>query len=127
MNDHRHPSLIGTSVLRVEDARLLRGAGRFLHDIDLIGALHAAFVRSPLAHALIKTLDLDKARALPGVRAVLSYDDLRPLLANARIPLAIRTTAIRFDVDPPVLAQHEVCYVGEPIALVLAQTRQIAE
>ena len=127
MSDDWRQSLIGTSVLRVEDARLLRGAGRFLDDIDLPGTLHAAFVRSPEAHALIKTLDLDKARALPGVRAVLAYDDLRPLLASARIPLATRTAAIRFDVDPPVLAQHEVCYVGEPIALVLAQTRHIAE
>jgi carbon-monoxide dehydrogenase large subunit len=123
--DALHP-WIGTSVPRVEDSVLLRGAGRFLDDIR-VDALAAVFVRSSLAHALIKTINLDAARALPGVHAVFSYDDLRPLLMHDRMPLALPAGAIRFDVDPPVLASKEVCYVGEPVALVIADTRAIAE
>jgi carbon-monoxide dehydrogenase large subunit len=121
-----HPWM-GVSVPRVEDFKLLRGAGKFLDDIKLDRLLFASFVRSPIAHAKIKNIDLSAARALLGVRAVFGYDDLRPLLAHDRIPLALPSGAIRFDVDPPVLAYDEVCYVGEPIAIVIADTRAIAE
>ena len=71
-------ALMGRSVPRLEDAKLLRGAGRFVDDIDLPHLLHAAFVRSPVAHGLLQRVDADRARALPGVRAVLTYADLRP-------------------------------------------------
>jgi aerobic carbon-monoxide dehydrogenase large subunit len=84
-------AFLGRSVPRLEDARLLRGAGRFVDDIALPGLLHATFVRSPLAHALIRGVDAAKARALPGVRAVLTYADLRPVLSTDRIPLACRS------------------------------------
>ncbi len=120
-------ALMGRSVPRLEDARLLRGAGRFVDDIDLPGLLHATFVRSPIAHGLVQRVDAAKARALPGVRAVLTYADLRPVLACDRIPLALPLPAIRFHVDPCVLALHEVCYVGEPVALVVAESRRLAE
>src|SRR6202035_4531874 len=92
----------GRPVLRLEDRDLLRGAGRFVDDLELPWLLHATFVRSPVAHALLRGLDAAKARALPGVRAVLSYADLRPLLACDRIPLALPLAAIRFHVDPSV-------------------------
>jgi aerobic carbon-monoxide dehydrogenase large subunit len=127
MADNRFPSWLGASAARVEDDRLLRGGGKFLDDIKLDRVLAAAFVRSPVAHAKIKKVDPEPARALPGVHAVFVYEDLRPLLAHDRIPLALPSAAIRFDVDPPLLAFEEVCYVGEPIAVVIADTRAIAE
>src|SRR6185437_4938086 len=120
-------SAIGQRVLRVEDAAFLRGRGRFVDDIQLHGLLHAAFFRSPLAHGRVTKLDITKARRLAGVRAVFTYDDLRPFLTRDRIPLALASGAIRFDVDPVVLAHDELCYAGEPIALVAAENRAIAE
>jgi aerobic carbon-monoxide dehydrogenase large subunit len=118
---------IGRSVARLEDASLLRGRGRFLDDIALPDLLHACFVRSPVAHARLIAIDAGKARALPGVRAVLTYRDLRPLLTCDRVPLALPVTAIRFHVDPCYLAENELCCVGEPVALVVAESRAIAE
>src|SRR5215813_12553625 len=113
-------ALLGRSVPRLEDAKLLRGAGRFVDDLDLPGLLHATFIRSPIAHGRIRRVDAAKARALPGVCAVLTHGELRPVLACDRIPLALPLLAIRFHVDPYALARDEVCYVDEPIALVVA-------
>jgi aerobic carbon-monoxide dehydrogenase large subunit len=117
----------GRAVTRLEDNTLLRGAGRFIDDIVLPGLLHACFVRSPVAHARLTGIDTDKARAAPGVRAVLTYRDLRPHLTCDRVPLALPVPAIRFHVDPRYLADDELCYVGEPVALVVAESRAIAE
>ena len=125
---HDHgKGLLGRRMLRVEDAPLLRGRGRFVDDIRLPGLLHAAFVRSPYAHARLTRVEVDGARRIPGVRAVFTYDSLRPYLACDRIPLALPSGAIRFDVDPYVLARDELTYVGEPVALVIAESRGIAE
>lgn len=120
-------SWIGQSVKRIEDARLLRGLGRFADDIDWPGLAHAAFLRSPIAHGLVTRLETTAARAVPGVYAVLTFADLRPHWTSDRIPLATSASAIRFDVDPFALAADEVCYVGEPIAMVVATTRAVAE
>ena len=120
-------AFMGRSVPRLEDAKLLRGAGRFVDDIDLPHLLHATFVRSPIAHGLLQRVDIDKARVMPGIRAVLTYADLRPVLTCDRIPLALPVPALRFHVDPCILARQEVCYVGEPVALVVAESRQQAE
>ena len=117
----------GRSVPRLEDAALLRGQGRFIDDIELPGLLHSAFLRSPMAHGRLGAIDVTAAEALPGVHRVLTYADLRPLLTCDRIPLAMPSGAIRFDVDPFVLARDEVCHVGDPIALVIADSRHIAE
>jgi len=122
-----HQGFLGRSVARLEDDGLLRGAGRFVDDIVLPATLSAAFVRSTMAHARLVRLDMAAARRLPGVRAVLGYADLRPLMTSARIPLALPAAAIRFDVDPAWLADREVCHVGEPIAMVVAENRRIAE
>src|SRR5262245_4757280 len=121
------PTWIGRAVPRLEDASLLRGAGRFIDDIALADLLHAYFVRSPVAHARLRNIDTDKARTLAGVRAVLTYKDLRPLLTRDRVPLALPVPAIRFHVDPCYLANSELCYVGEPVALVVAENRAVAE
>jgi aerobic carbon-monoxide dehydrogenase large subunit len=118
---------MGRRVLRLEDGPLLRGQGRFVDDIRLPGLLHTAFFRSPFAHARVMRLDLTKARGLSGVHAVFTYEDLRPYLTSDRIPLALPSGAIRFDVNPVVLAHDELTYVGEPIALVVAESRAIAE
>ena len=74
---------------RVEDDRLLRGAGRFVDDIEWPGLLHACMVRSPVAHGRLRALDLSAARAHPGVQAVLAYADLRHLFRYDRIPQSI--------------------------------------
>ena len=121
-------SLFGRRMTRVEDGPLLRGQGRFVDDIKLPGALHAAFLRSPMAHARLQERSTRAQReALPGVRAVFTYADLRPHLTCDRIPLALPSGAIRFPVDPYPLAHDELTYVGEPIALVVAESRAIAE
>ena len=119
--------LIGRSVPRVEDERLLRGEGRYVDDIVLSDMLHAFFLRSRMAHARITHIDVTAAKALPGVRAVLLYSDLRPLLTSDRIPLALPAAAVKFDVEPTCLASDEVTYVGEPIALIIADARRQAE
>ena len=93
-------SLFGRRMTRVEDAPLLRGQGRFVDDLDIPGALHVAFLRSPVAHGRLKGIDASAAKALPGVHAVLTFADLRPLLTSDRIPQALPSGAIRFHVDP---------------------------
>jgi carbon-monoxide dehydrogenase large subunit len=113
--------------LRVEDEVLLRGRGRFVDDIALPGLLHATFVRSPVAHARLDGIDATAARALSGVRAVLTYRDLRQIVGFDRTPLALPVAAIRHHVDPSWLAEKEVTYVGEPIAVVVADSRAAAE
>jgi aerobic carbon-monoxide dehydrogenase large subunit len=114
-------------MVRVEDEPLLRGLGRFVDDLEIPGALHVAFLRSPVAHGRLKGVDTSAAKALPGVHAVLTYADLRPLLASDRIPQSLPSGAIRFHVDPYVLVKDEVTYVGEPIAMVVADSRRVAE
>jgi CO/xanthine dehydrogenase Mo-binding subunit len=118
---------LGRSVQRIEDDALLRGRGRFVDDVALPGMLHAAFLRSPYAHGRLNRIDVTEAQVLPGVHRVFTYADLRAVLTSDRIPLAMPAGAIRFDVDPFVLARDEVCHVGEPVALVIADSRHIAE
>ncbi len=119
--------LIGRRMTRVEDVPLLRGQGRFVDDLPMPDALHVAFLRSPLAHGRLKSIDVSVARTEPGVHAVLTFADLRPLLTSDRIPQALPSGALRFDVDPQVLVKDEATYVGEPIAMVVAQSRRAAE
>jgi carbon-monoxide dehydrogenase large subunit len=121
------PAILGRRIKRLEDGPLLRGQGRFVDDIRLPGLLHAAFPRSPHAHARLKRVDFTAARAVFGVRAVFTYAELRPHLTRDRIPLGLPSAAIRFQVDPYPLARDELTYVGEPIALVVAESRAIAE
>ena len=120
-------SVIGHPVLRLEDGPLIRGQGRFVDDLKFAGMLEAAFVRSPHAHAGIRGIDMDAARRLPGVKAVFGSADIAPLLAEERLPLQFRTDQLPQDVAPFVLAKDEVAFVGEAVAVVIAQTRAIAE
>src|SRR5215469_1943350 len=91
----------------MEDPFPLRGQCSCMDNIELPGLLHAAFLRSPHAHARIRRIDAAAARAAPGVRAVITFGELRPLLTADRIPLALPSAAIRFNVDPPCLAAAE--------------------
>jgi len=118
---------VGHRVLRLEDGPLLRGGGRFIDDLKFAGMLEAAFVRSPHAHAAIRGVNAEAALRLPGVHAVLTYADLAPLLTAERLPLQFRTDQLPADVAPFVLAKDEVVFVGEAIAIVIAQSRAIAE
>ena len=125
----------GARTARVEDPALLTGNGRFIDDIALPGTLSAAFVRSPHAHAGIDRIDASAARALPGVHAVFTLDDLMPHLSSERTPLGqsvreivgLASRALRENITPFVLVRDEVCYVGDPIAVVVAESRQVAE
>ena len=119
--------VIGQAVRRIEDPALLKGKARFVDDLDFPGTLHAAFVRSPHGHALIRSVDAALARAMPGVEAIMTIDDLRKILASDRLPLQFRVAKLPPDVTPFVLAREEVAYVGEAVAVVLASTRYQAE
>jgi carbon-monoxide dehydrogenase large subunit len=119
--------VLGNRVLRIEDEPLLRGEGRFVDDIHLPGLLQAAFVRSPFGHAAIKSIDKAAALALPGVHAVLTRDDFKPYLANEYIVVGLPSPAYKQDINRPILAGDEVVHVGEPIAVVVADNRYIAE
>ena len=121
------PRVIGRRVRRIEDPALLKGDGRFVDDIKLPGTLHAAFVRSPHAHALIRSIDLDAARAMRGVVVAFKAEDLAKMLAQPRLPLAFPAGKLTSEAMPFVLASHEVCYVGEAVVMVIAASRYIAE
>jgi aerobic carbon-monoxide dehydrogenase large subunit len=118
---------IGHSIKRLEDRPLLTGAGRFVADLRVPEMLEAAFVRSPHAHAAIRGIDTSAARRCPGVEAVLTLVDLAPLLAQEHLPLQFRTQQLPRDITPLVLARDEVAFVGEAVAVVIAQTRYLAE
>ena len=118
---------IGQRVPRVEDRPLLRGTGRFIDDLRPHGLLEAAFLRSPTAHGLIRSVDTSAARALPGVHAVYTLADLRPGLTADRLPLQFPSTVLPPNISPFILAGKEVAYVGEAIAMVVADSRYIAE
>lgn len=121
------PRYIGTRTRRIEDPALLRGKGRFVDDIRLPGMLHAAFVRSPHAHARVRRIDTALAGAVPGVHAVLTAHELSAVLASPRMPLGFPTKSLPPDITPFVLAPTEVCFVGEAVAMVLAESRYAAE
>jgi CO/xanthine dehydrogenase Mo-binding subunit len=115
---------IGAPVVRLEDPPLLVGRGRFADDISFPRMLHMRVVRSPVAHGRIRGIDPAAARAAAGVVAVWTADDVANLP-----PIALRATSIK-GLEPyrqPVLAQGVVRYVGEPVAVVFAETAYLAE
>jgi carbon-monoxide dehydrogenase large subunit len=118
------PRNIGARVRRVEDPRLLTGAGQFTADRIVPGALHIAFRRSDQAHARIAAIDTTTAAAMPGVAAVFSAADLAGVVGPVR---AISRMADYHATDIYPLACGKVRYVGEPVAAVLADSRNLAE
>ncbi len=120
--------IIGNRVPRLEDPALLRGQGKFIDDIDLPGMLHAAFVRSPFPHAILRGIDKGAALAVEGVRAIYAFDDLRPHLTADKLPVEFPSGVPHAeDAGPAILVKDETLYAGECVAIVIAETRHIAE
>ncbi|HYA05919.1 MAG TPA: xanthine dehydrogenase family protein molybdopterin-binding subunit [Xanthobacteraceae bacterium] len=134
MNDIPTASFIGRSLPRREDRRLLTGRGQFIADLNLPRMLHAVFVRSPLAHARIKTIDCSRAAAAPGVVYALTGPELVQLLPpvpDTQLVLPSKWTTLvqhKF-INPqqPLLAHDKVRHVGEALAVIVAENRHAAE
>jgi aerobic carbon-monoxide dehydrogenase large subunit len=124
MSETRDATWVGRPLRRREDPELLSGKGVFIADVTRPGMLHAAFLRSPHAHARIRAIDAREARALPGVHAVLTGGDLPA-------DLGPQPVFIHFQDERPTptwaLARERVRYVGEPVAAVAAESRYVAE
>jgi carbon-monoxide dehydrogenase large subunit len=117
-------TFIGSPVERVEDLRFLRGRGQYVDDLDREGQWHAAIVRSPVAYGRIRAIDTTGAMAMPGVRAVLTAQDVGPSIPT--IPFRRRNPMVE-PYAQPVIARDLVRYVGEPVAIVLADNPELAE
>src|SRR5258708_40320790 len=112
-------SILGSSVRRVEDPDLLLGRAQFVDDLLIDGALHLHFVRSSYAHARLVAIDADEARGMPGVVAVFTAADLG--LAPYEGLMQLNAQCVR-----PPLAESKVRFVGDAVAVVVAETRAAA-
>ncbi|WP_300613185.1 xanthine dehydrogenase family protein molybdopterin-binding subunit, partial [Trebonia sp.] len=117
----------GASIKRSEDPRILTGAGRYVDDIKLPGMLHAAFVRSPLAHGQVLKVDVSAAQALPGVVAVFTGADLAAMTVPGQDPLFAMMGAGGPMPEYTLLATDKVRFMGDPVAVVVAVSRYLAE
>jgi carbon-monoxide dehydrogenase large subunit len=119
--------MVGAEVRRVEDPRILLGKSRYVDDVQLPGTVVMAFARSPYAHAKITQVDVSAAKAYPGVLAVVTGADI----ATDIPPLRVEYDAVRAprhkSCEWPVLAHGKVRFVGEPVAVVVAVSRYVAE
>ena len=115
---------IGSPVERVEDLRFLRGRGEFVGDLRREGMLHAAILRSPSAHGRLRRIDTTAAYAIPGVRAVITAAEIGtvPTIPLRLLPLPGTERFLQ-----PIIAVDRVRYVGEPVAVVLADSAALAE
>ncbi len=116
-------ALLGERIKRKEDPRLIQGRGHYVDDIVLPGLLHLAFARSPHAHARIKSVDVTAAQAAPGVVAVYTGADLQGKVGM--VPCAAGIEGLKVP-EHPCLAVDEVRYVGEPVAVVVANSAYTA-
>jgi carbon-monoxide dehydrogenase large subunit len=118
------PSAVGSPVARKEDLRLITGRGTYVSDLQLPRTRHVAFLRSPLAHARIRSVDATAARQWPGVRAVFTGGEpgfaAVSLRAQSALPSYVETAQ-------PVLAYDKARFAGEPVAAVVADSRYLAE
>ncbi len=120
---------IGRPVERIEDQRLLRGRGEYADDLHPEGLLYAAILRSSVAHGRIRAIDVRAARAMSGVRGVYTAEDVAQV-SNGKIPqIPLRLAAIPEleQFGQPVIAHGKVRYVGEPVAMVVADSPALAE
>ena len=119
---------VGQAIKRREDDRLLTGRGRFVDDIRVPGALHAAFVRSPHAHARVTAIDADAARDAVGVVAILTGADLKADGVGSYPPNPMLKSGGRTTVGAmSPLASEVVRFVGQPVAVVVAESREQAD
>ena len=128
------PPYVGRSLLRREDRRLLTGQGQFIADLVLPRMAHAVLVRSPVAHARIRSVDVSRAAASPGTLLALNGADLLRLLPpvpEGQISLPSKWTSViqhKFlNPQQPLLAHDKVRHVGEAIAIIVAESRDQAE
>jgi len=125
MNETTQIRYIGEAVTRLEDQRFLTGTGQFIDDVSLPEMVHMAILRSPQAHGWIKAIDLSAAREMPGVIDVFAAADIDMALPDIPLRLAPFKGFERFLQKP--VAVDKVRYVGEPIAVVIAENRYLAE
>lgn len=121
---HTSNTYIGAHIERVEDYRFLRGEGKYLDDISREGQWHAAFLRSQIAHGNIRSIDVSKALVMPGVRAVITAADIEGDIPT--IPFR-RPNPTVGPYAQPIIARDKVRYFGEPIAMILADSPELAE
>lgn len=124
MDQPDRPRFVGASMPRLEDARFLTGQATYVDDISLPGMLHAAFARSPWPHARIASIDVTAAEAYPGVRAVMTGEQLQPLTSPI---VASMDRPESLPVTRHILPLDRVRFVGEPVVAVVADSRAIAE
>jgi len=116
---------VGASVHRVEDARVLTGRGRYVDDLHLPGTVHAAFLRSPYAHARINGIDTTAAKALEGVVAVYTHEDLA---AGGVYPMGVPEGPPDYKLPTyTALCSDKALVIGDPVAVVVAESRYVAE
>ncbi len=120
-----HQSYIGSPVKRQEDVRFLTGSAQYVADVKLPGMLHAAILRSPHAHGRVTAIDASEALVLPGVHGIYTFDDIAPLAKP--IPVRVFHLPGLEDFLQYHLAGDKVRYVGEPVAVVVAESRYLAE
>ena len=116
---------VGQPVRRLEDTRLLTGNGRYQDDTNLLGQLHTVFLRSPHAHAKIRAIDTSAAAAAPGVRAIYTGADYtadRLAMPKAAMPRKKADGSPMFAPQRPALVVDRARYVGDPVAMVIADT-----
>ena len=117
----------GAAVKRLEDPALLTGRGQFTDDISAPDMLHAVFVRSPHPHARFTTINTKSALAMPGIHEIYTLADFPSDVRDNRLLLLLPSPAISQPVMPHLLSAGEVTYVGEPLAVVIADTRHRGE
>jgi carbon-monoxide dehydrogenase large subunit len=118
-------AFVGQPIERLEDLRLVRGRGQYVDDLARNGMLHAAILRSGVAHGRIRSIDVTRARAMPGVHAVITAADLGDPIPL--VPMRLQPMPEFEAFGQPVMAHDKVRYVGEALAMVLADNAAIAE
>lgn len=125
MSDALKTQGIGARIPRMELPRLLSGKGRYLDDIRLPHMLHAYFIRSPHAHATLRAIDISQAKKAPGVVAIYTGADLNPL-CEPFVGAALHRPGHRSP-PQPIMVQDKAVWQGQPVAVVLAKSRALAE
>jgi carbon-monoxide dehydrogenase large subunit len=126
--EERKKRNIGSPKERVEDLRLLRGKGIYVDDIKKDNTLHVSIFRSPIAHGIIKNINVDEAKKLVGVIAVLTAKEILDSFGDIpKIPLRLHNNTELLNYMQPVIAFEKVRFVGEAVALIIAKTSAIAE
>src|SRR5262249_32559281 len=116
---------VGQEIERTEDFRFLTGRGTFVDDYEPAGLLHAAILRSSVPHGRIARIDTTAALRMPGIHAVICARDIGPTIP--RIPIRLAPIAGLEKYLQPVIAVDKVRYVGEPLAVIVADSRALAE